>query len=92
MSCDLCKREPRTRQYYEDSKLWIVDCDTCGVPLIIWKEHVMEVGVEDVTHMLQVIEKIFPDMGDGYYLDSEMRKIPEHKHWHLRKGRRWILR
>ena len=83
MSCPLCDRLRRTAFYYEDSKFWIVDCLTCGVPLVVLKEHKPTATPEEEEEMKELIKRVM--VVDWYYIDNKNRQIKDHKHWHLRR-------
>ena len=44
--CDLCILEDRTNTYMDTKKFIILDCDSCLVPMAVWKEHTMSIGKE----------------------------------------------
>lgn len=81
--CPLCERKLITKLYYEDGDLWVVDCKTCGVPMVVMKGHSTFIADEDYSYMMHKIQEIFGET--GYIVDSEMRTIPEHYHVHLRE-------
>jgi hypothetical protein len=39
MTCELCLLEKRTHWYYENSEFVITECDTCHIPMAVWKHH-----------------------------------------------------
>ena len=64
----------------------ILDCKDCKVPMIVWKEHTMDVHESDQYIMeafLIECAKTFYD-GKEYSISKEQRKIPDHFHWHAR--------
>ena len=42
-TCELCQNPlPIIEKLYDESDRWIVlDCDSCKVPMIVWKHHTM---------------------------------------------------
>ena len=80
--CPLCKAEPLTRRYYENSDFWIADCVSCGVPMVVLKEHRTKVYPQEITEMLKVCDKLF-NM-ENAEIDYTMRQIPNHFHFHIR--------
>jgi len=86
MSCDLCKREVCTTFYYEDDDFWIVECKTCKVPMIVLKYHRVFSMEEEEVEMKRIVRQLFNNY--TYNIDSDMKSIPEHKHWHLRNFKR----
>ena len=41
--CDLCILKRKTNTYMDTKKFIILDCDSCLVPMAVWKEHTMEI-------------------------------------------------
>jgi len=80
--CELCLAKPLTRRYYECSLYWIADCATCGVPMVVFKEHHERIDSWIINEAIKVCKSMF-DM-DSYTLDFTTRKIHGHAHFHLR--------
>ena len=83
--CDLCKLERLTNVYMDGSKFIILDCDSCLVPMAVWKEHTMEIDKyysELMERMLHKVAKKFYGNEYAYRIDKVQRKIPNHLHWH----------
>ena len=38
-SCDLCAAARLTPWWYEDDVCWIAECESCSVPMVVWKLH-----------------------------------------------------
>ena len=85
-NCDLCKRELCTKFYYEDDNFWIVDCKTCNIPMIVLKAHRNFATEDEELEMKTIVRQIFHEY--DYYIDNNMRAIPDHMHWHLRNFKR----
>ena len=88
MSCALCNDPlPVIKRLYKDTKKFVVlDCMTCNLPMIVWKEHTMTVTQEmkeEMTNELKAIadEKFKKYM---YYIDKKQNTIFDHLHWHAR--------
>lgn len=77
--CALCDRKKLTRCYYEDDVVWIVDCFTCQIPIIVLKRHTMMPTAKELAHMDRVLDFLFPKRR----LRGEQRQIKEHLHWHI---------
>ena len=82
--CLLCRAERITEWHFEDDDCWVTDCMVCMTPMIVWRSHGLpSPGLE--TALLQRLEAIanarYPD---GYYVDGERRRIPDHWHAHAR--------
>jgi len=89
--CDLCSLEHYTQWYaefYHPFSFVILDCDSCDVPMVVLREHRVEVTPEEVAYM----EKALAIVADQKYakkfprwiFDHHMRQIPDHYHFHVR--------
>lgn len=85
MGCPLCRLargfDRVTKVYFEDEKVIVVDCKTCGVPMIVLKRHTVYPTQEEVEHLKSVALKLFPNRR----FRAEPRSIKEHFHWHALK-------
>ena len=84
--CDLCLLK-RKRNVYIDNKYFIImDCDSCFVPMVVWKEHTMDVPEPDE----QVMEAFLTEVANqfyeskSYFIDKKQRAVLDHIHWHAR--------
>ena len=83
--CELCEAAHMTEWFHEDDECWIAECESCGVPMVVWKAHDnappddvkarlhAKLGVVVVTHFEY-----------EHYVDDNLRQIPEHYHAHAR--------
>ena len=83
--CELCEAAPLTERFYEDDDCWIAECESCSVPMVVWRVHDPEPPA-DVKAMLHaklaaVIERHFEN---EHYVDDNLRTIPTHYHAHAR--------
>ncbi len=87
--CELCNLVPYTQWYaefYHPFAFVILDCDSCDVPMVVLKEHRIEVTPEEVAYMEKALAlvadhvKKFPK----WIFDHHMRQIPNHYHFHVR--------
>jgi hypothetical protein len=81
----LCDAEPLTERYHDDDSCWVADCVVCMTPMVVWKTH----GLPEPTverQLLGHLERIAGDRYglDGFYVDGERRRIPDHWHAHAR--------
>ena len=85
-SCELCAASRFTPWFHEDDRCWIAECESCGVPMVVWRQHGAEPPEADVAHMLGELEQVArTHFADGrYWIDRLMRQIPEHFHAHAR--------
>ena len=84
-ACMLCAAEPLTDRLYEDNECWVGDCVVCMTPMVGWRMH----GLPDAdleALLLAHLERFAGDRygADGYYVDGERRRIPDHWHAHAR--------
>ncbi len=89
--CDLCEAAPITTWYHEDAVCWIADCEICQVPMVVWRSHGAEPPADALSHMLDRLRAIADARFgvDGWFLDREMRRIPDHFHAHARDPDWW---
>ena len=82
-SCELCKLmdgDIKTKLYYQDDEMKIVDCLTCGYghPMIVFKGH-NEVKTNTEDSAIRSITSIFGQC----VIRKEPRSMKEHPHWHI---------
>jgi hypothetical protein len=84
-SCLLCDAERLTEWHYEDDDCWVGDCVVCMTPMVVWRTH----GLPDarteaalLAHLERVAGERYGD--EGFYVDGERRRIPDHWHAHAR--------
>ena len=84
--CDLCLLKRRTNVYIDNEYFIILDCDSCHVPMIVWKEHTMDVPDPDKQMMevflIEVSNQFYE--GKSYFIDKKQRAVLDHMHWHAR--------
>ena len=87
--CELCAASRFTPWFHEDDSCWIAECESCAVPMVVWREHGVEPPEAELAHMLAQLERVgAAQFGEGeYWVDRLMRQIPEHFHAHAR--RKW---
>ena len=82
--CLLCSAERLTTWHFEDERCWVADCLVCATPMIVWREH----GLPDAeleTALLGVLsEHASARYPEGFWIDGERRRIPDHWHAHAR--------
>jgi hypothetical protein len=81
----LCAAEPLTDRYHEDTDCWVGDCVVCMTPMVVWRTHGLpEPDLEGA--MLSHLERVAGDRygADGYYVEGERSRIPDHWHAHAR--------
>jgi hypothetical protein len=82
--CLLCSAERVTAWHYEDDDCWVADCVVCATPMIVWRPH----GLPGPEHEARLLERLEAVAGerypDGFWIDGERRRIPDHWHAHAR--------
>ena len=86
MDCDLCLLKRRTNVYLDNRFFIILDCDSCHVPMVVWKEHTMDVPKPDEQVMEAFLTEVANQFYEGksYFIDKNQRAILDHIHWHAR--------
>ncbi|MFM2077638.1 MAG: hypothetical protein RJA49_1528 [Actinomycetota bacterium] len=84
-ACELCEAAPLTPRFYEDDVCWVAECESCSVPMVVWKRHdpnpPEEVRVELLTRLSEVVVAHYEF---EHWVDPLMRSIPTHFHAHAR--------
>ncbi len=84
--CDLCEAAPITPRLYEDELCWVAECESCWVPMVVWNEHdpnpPEEVRAVMISRLALVVDQHY---GFEYFVDENMRTIPDHYHAHARR-------
>jgi len=83
--CELCEAAHMTEWFHEDDECWIAECESCSVPMVVWKQH-------DNAPPDDVKARLHAKLGDvvvthfeyEHYVDDNLRQIPEHYHAHAR--------
>jgi hypothetical protein len=88
-SCELCEANPLTRWWFEDRLCWVAECESCGVPMVVWREHGSVPPPADVVAMIERLTSVAEEafVNEEFFVDRRMRQIPDHFHAHAR--RRW---
>jgi len=87
-SCELCDAVPFTEWFHADDLCWVAECESCSVPMIVWRVHdpAPPADVRMTLHqrLIEVVERNFDD---EVWIDENMRSIPTHYHAHARGQR-----
>ena len=87
MNCELCTLERKINIYIEDDCYIIMDCDSCFVPMMVWKDHTMSLPNPDISVMLESQLSSCARMRWGdipFFIDKKQRAVLDHLHWHAR--------
>jgi hypothetical protein len=89
--CDLCEAARITPWYFEDDICWIAECEFCDVPMVVWKVHETVPPDEIKAHMHERLAAVVAENGAfEFFIDDNMRNIPDHYHAHARRRRRHL--
>ena len=81
MSCPLCRPiQKKTKWYYEDEDFTILDCRTCGTPMLVVREHTMKPSQEVIDKMIDKAKELF---GENIGIRKTQRQIKDHLHYHV---------
>jgi hypothetical protein len=83
--CLLCSADRVTPWLHEDSDCWVAECLVCRTPMIVWRPHGLpepELESELLSRLEQVAAARYGP--EGYWVDPERRRIPDHWHAHAR--------
>jgi len=62
MSCKLCRPiTKKTKWYYQDDKITILNCDRCIIPMWIWHKHQKNLTEDEIKYGRDKCRKIFGD-------------------------------
>ncbi len=85
-TCELCAADRMTEWWFEDEVCWVAECESCGVPMVVWKRHDPEPPAELREEMLGRLRAVADRHGpSNYWIDERLRTIPDHYHAHARR-------
>jgi hypothetical protein len=82
--CQLCSAERVTAWHFEDERCWVADCLVCATPMIVLRAHSIpdpDVEAQLLDRLTEVAALRYPN---GFWIDGERRRIPDHWHAHAR--------
>ena len=87
-ACELCDAARLTEWFYEDDVCWVAECESCDVPMVVWKRHDPEPS-DDVRAELhaRLAAVVVEHYLDEHVVDDRLRTIPTHYHAHARPRR-----
>ncbi len=83
-NCDLCEAAKITHWFHEDDLCWIAECELCATPMVVWKDHGVEVPADQKQHLHDQLGRVALETIGEFYVDDNMRNIPDHYHAHAR--------
>lgn len=84
LDCPLCEARRITHWYHADSLCWIADCQICSTPMVVWRRHGMPDDTERDEMLTRLRRTAALEYPEGFWLDPNMRQIPDHFHCHAR--------
>jgi len=83
--CLLCTAERVTTWHFEDEECWLADCLVCATPMSVWKTH----GLPEAELEGELLARLEAEAArrygpQGYWIDPQRRRIPDHWHAHAR--------
>lgn len=84
-ACELCEAAPLTERFHDDDTCWVAECESCSVPMIVWRRH-DPVPPDDIRSLLHArLAEVVAQHFDGeIWIDDNLRSIPTHYHAHAR--------
>jgi hypothetical protein len=85
-NCELCAADRMTTWWFEDEVCWVAECESCCVPMVVWKRHAPDPPAELREEMLARLRAVADRQGPpDYWIDERLRTIPDHYHAHARR-------
>jgi hypothetical protein len=84
-ACELCEAAKLTEWFFDDDVCWIAECESCSVPMVVWRVHGAEPS-EEIKSLLweRLLTVTAAAYGFDPYIDDRLRSIPDHYHAHAR--------
>jgi hypothetical protein len=82
--CDLCEAARITPWFHKDDVCWIAECELCATPMVVWRSHGTDPPADQLVHMHEQLAKVAASTVGAFYVDDNMRNIPDHYHAHGR--------
>ncbi len=87
--CELCQAARFTEWFHEDDDCWIAECESCSVPMVVWKTHDPDPPADVKTLLHARLATVMArEFEDEHVVDDNLRTIPTHYHAHARR-RAW---
>lgn len=77
--------EQITAWHFEDDECWVADCLVCATPMVVWRRHGLPGRSLEAVLLARLQHVAAARYGpEGYWIDPERRRIPDHWHAHAR--------
>ena len=88
--CELCEASPFTEWFHSDDLCWIAECDSCAVPMVVWRTHdpLPPPEIRAALHDRLTVVMHATNAG-AFWIDDTLRSIPDHYHAHARRRPDW---
>jgi hypothetical protein len=84
-ACELCEAAPLTERFLDDELCWIAECESCAVPMVVWRRHDPSPPADVVAELHARLASAVVSHFDGeFWIDDRLRSIPMHYHAHAR--------
>jgi hypothetical protein len=84
-NCELCQAARFTEWFYEDDDCWIAECESCSVPMVVWRVHDPDPPGDVKAALHARLAAVMAEVFEGEHLvDDNLRTIPAHYHAHAR--------
>jgi hypothetical protein len=88
MSCELCEAARLTEWFHEDDDCWIAECESCSVPMVVWKVHDPDPPADVKARLHDRLAAVVAEhYAADHWVDDNLRTIPDHYHAHARPRR-----
>lgn len=83
--CELCEEARMSEWFHEDDECWIAECESCAVPMVVWRRHDASPDEETKRRLHdKLLEVVTQHFDFEPRVDDNMRTIPDHYHAHAR--------
>jgi hypothetical protein len=84
-TCELCEAAPITDWFHEDEECWVAECESCSVPMVVWKRHDPSPPDAVRARLHAALAAVVAEHYDyEHTVDDVLRTIPTHYHAHAR--------
>jgi len=83
--CELCAATPFTEWFHADELCWVAECDSCAVPMVVWRRHDAH-PPDEIRRQLhaRLTAVMNARSGSAFWIDDVPHSIPDHYHAHAR--------
>ena len=86
--CELCEAARLTEWFHEDEECWIAECESCGVPMVVWKDARPRAARRSEGRLhAKLLAVVAEHFDEEVRVDDDLRTIPDHYHAHARPQR-----